>query len=207
MLTKHIGKGEKNSLKRVKVLNERNEVIEECQDKLSIEQEIAKYNKKYFRKAYSSNAYKDIIYMQLKIDQVRDKILEGRLRKEECDDERVFEFMKLLKVPIGFRQHHKEILIADWEKVVKRSKKQSASSIFSKRIYANYKCALGCKRMTKILVTYYNILIEKGYYPRRWLKILDTILEKGKGMILGKLRTITLIEADLQYVMRLYLKD
>jgi len=37
MLTKHIGKGEKNSLKRVKVLNGKNKVIKECQDKLSIE--------------------------------------------------------------------------------------------------------------------------------------------------------------------------
>ena len=138
---------------------------------------------------------------------MRDKILEGRLRKEECGDERVFEFIKLLKVPIGFRQHYKEILITDWEKVVKRSKKQSTSSIFSKHTYATYKCTLGCERMTEILVTYYNILIEKGYYPKRWLKILDAMLEKGKGMILGKLRTITLIEADLQYIMRLYLED
>jgi len=30
MLMKHIGKGEKNLLKRVKVLNERNKVIKEC---------------------------------------------------------------------------------------------------------------------------------------------------------------------------------
>ena len=61
--------------------------------------------------------------------------------------------------------------------------------------------------MTEILVTYYNILIKNRYYSKRWLKILDTILEKGKGMILGKLRTIMLIEADLQYIMRIYLED
>ena len=30
---------------------------------------------------------------------------------------------------------------------------------------------------------------------------------KGKGMILGKLRTNTLIKADLQYIMRIYLED
>jgi len=33
------------------------------------------------------------------------------------------------------------------------------------------------------------------------------MLGKGKGMIIGKLRTITLIEADLQYIMRIYLDD
>ena len=33
------------------------------------------------------------------------------------------------------------------------------------------------------------------------------MLGKGKGIILGKLRTITLIKADLQYIMRIYLED
>ena len=105
MLTKHIGKGEKNSLKRAKVLNERNEVIKEYQDKLSIEQEIAKYNKKHFRKAYSSNAYKDRIYMQLKIDQIRDKILNGELERVSCDNNDVFEFLTLLKKLGGYERN------------------------------------------------------------------------------------------------------
>ena len=38
-------------------------------------------------------------------------------------------------------------------------------------------------------------------------KILDALLSKGKGMIIGKLRTITLIEADLQCTMRMCLND
>ena len=33
------------------------------------------------------------------------------------------------------------------------------------------------------------------------------MIVKGKGMIIGKLRTITLIEVDLQYIMRIYLED
>ena len=33
------------------------------------------------------------------------------------------------------------------------------------------------------------------------------MLGKGKGMILGKLRIITLIKEDLQYIMRIYLSD
>ena len=33
------------------------------------------------------------------------------------------------------------------------------------------------------------------------------MLGKGKGMIIGKLRTITLIEADMQYIMRIVLND
>ena len=34
--------------------------------------------------------------------------------------------------------------------------------------------------------------------------MLDIILEKGKGLILGKLRTMQLIEADLQLIMRIF---
>ena len=36
------------------------------------------------------------------------------------------------------------------------------------------------------------------------MKVLDVILEKDKGPIIGKLRTIQLIEADLQLLMRIF---
>ena len=118
----------------------------------------------------------------------------------------MYEFLKLLKVPAGQRTRRiKEITEVDWERVVKRSKKRSASSVFSKRTYAVYKCALGVERMTSILVRFYNVLIKNGYYPKRWLKILDAMLGKGKGWIIGKLRIVTLIEADLQFMMRIQL--
>ena len=61
--------------------------------------------------------------------------------------------------------------------------------------------------MTDIFVRYYNLLIKNGYFPNRWLNILDSMLGKGKGFVLGKLRIITLIEADWQYIMRMYLGD
>jgi len=41
--------------------------------------------------------------------------------------------------------------------------------------------------MTKVLVTFYNLILKNRYYPKRWEKILDAMLGKGKGMILGKL--------------------
>ena len=89
--------------------------------------------------------------------------------------------------------------------MVKNSKKNSASSIFSQRTYAVYKCALDSDRMTAVLVIFYNILLKNEYFPKHWLNILDVMIGKGKGMILGKLRIITLIEADLQYIMRIFL--
>ena len=88
---------------------------------------------------------------------------------------------------------------------MKRAKKQSASSIFSKRTYSVYKCALDCDRMTSILVILLNLFLKRCYYPNRWLKLVDTMLEKGKGPIIGKLRNITLIEGDMQIGMRIFL--
>ena len=92
-------------------------------------------------------------------------------------------------------------------KAVKQAKKQSVSSVFSKRTYSVYKCALDSPRMTFVLVALLNIFIQRCYYPKRWLNQVDTSLEKGKGPILGKLRNITLIEGDLQIGMRISLNS
>ena len=48
-LSRNVGKGEKHSLKRVRVENESGEVEKELQDRDSIEREIAAYNVKHFR--------------------------------------------------------------------------------------------------------------------------------------------------------------
>jgi len=47
-----------------------------------------------------------------------------------------------------------------------------------------------------LLVKYHNYCIMKGFYLSRWLKALDVTLEKGKGLVLGKLWNIQLIEAN-----------
>ena len=51
--------------------------------------------------------------------------------------------------------------------------------------------------MTNILVEFYNIILREGYYPKRWLNLIDIMFEKGKDLIIRKLRMITLIEGDL----------
>ena len=53
-----------------------------------------------------------------------------------------------------------------------------------------------------MLVKCYIILIKCNHYPSRWLKVVDVMLEKGKGARLKKLRILEMIEADLQLVMR-----
>ena len=59
--------------------------------------------------------------------------------------------------------------------------------MFSKRTYATYKCAINSIRMNMILIKYYNTIIKQRFYPKRYLKVLDVMLDKEKGPVLGKL--------------------
>ena len=68
-----------------------------------------------------------------------------------------------------------------------------------------YKYILGSKRISYILTTFYNKIVKACYYPERWLLVLDIMIKKGKGPKLGKLRTIQLIEADMQLLIRVFM--
>ena len=70
-----------------------------------------------------------------------------------------------------------------------------------------YKMTLTNERMTNLLIKFYNMIIAVQFFPNRWLKTLVVMIEKGKGPVLGKLRTIQLIEADLQLLMRIFVND
>jgi len=207
MLTKYVGKGQKQTLKRLNIPMQDGQNYKQVSDRRTIENEIINYNKKHFKQAFTSKAYIDKIYENLRHDEIRDKVLKGELQKSECDYEEVYEFLRLLKKDLyesNFRTNE-EISENEWKKVVNKAKRKSASSVFSNRTYSIYKCALDSDEMTKILIKFCNTVMQQEIYPKRWLKVLDIILEKGKGPFLGKLRTIQLIEADLQLMMRIFI--
>ena len=56
-----------------------------------------------------------------------------------------------------------------------------------------------------LLLEFCNMIIREGYYPQYWLNILNASIKKGKGPIIGKLRNIQLIKADLQLLIRIYM--
>ena len=94
---------------------------------------------------------------------MRDKILDGKLEPQDCDNIEVYQFLKLL---ISNQTNHSNrifqpITIEDWSKEVSKAKKKSASSIFLKRTYVVYKCALDSTCMIGVLVAFYNILIKE----------------------------------------------
>jgi len=96
--------------------------------------------------------------------------LNGTLQREECDNQDVYDFIKLLKKRGEYREESNKManITGDkWRKTVKKVKKRSASSVFSKRTYSVYKCALGSNKITSILVTFYNAVLRKGHCLER----------------------------------------
>ena len=201
-LTKHVGRGPKNSLKRVHILDNNDNIDKTLIQKEKIEQAIIQHNTNHYSQALDTPTHKDKIYNKLQEDRIRDAILDGTLDINECDQMEVCQFLSLLKQPPHLRKQenrkYQEVTREHWIKEVKSAKKQSVSSVFSNRTYSVYKCTLDSQRMTFILVTMLNIFLKRRCCPQRWLKLLETSLEKGKGPTLGKLRNITLIEGDMQ---------
>ena len=64
-LTKHIGRGPKNSLKRVHIPNENNSIERTLVQKEEIEQVIIQHNIKHYSQALDTPMYKDKIYDKL----------------------------------------------------------------------------------------------------------------------------------------------
>ena len=83
-------------------------------------------------------------------------------------------------------------------------KKEKRIFCFSHRTYVVYKLLLANEEFTQILITFYNIVIEKGIILERWRNMIDTMIEKGKRPYIDKLRIIELIEGDLQLIIRIY---
>lgn len=96
-MTKYVGKGGKQSLKRVHKVNSSNRVIEIIQDRNRIEEEVSKYNENHFKKVLTSKAHNDKVHEKLDCDDVRDRILNGTLKVDECSDKDVCEFLKFLE--------------------------------------------------------------------------------------------------------------
>jgi len=105
-ISRHVGKGEREGIKRLHEVDEDNTIISTHVDRESIENKLIEHNEMHFTKAHNTIAYRDKIYKKLRDNDVRNRILEGKLNREECDDERMYEFLKLLQRP-NMRQNYK----------------------------------------------------------------------------------------------------
>ena len=79
---KHMGKGLKSSLKLLKVVNDSGQIVKRITARKEIEDELMSFNRIYYQKAHEMKVHQDKIYSQLREDQIRDKILNRQLERE-----------------------------------------------------------------------------------------------------------------------------
>ena len=112
----------------------------------------------------------------------------------------MFKFLKLLAAPQQRRRNTRFIPMTEkgWIEEVKKAKKRSVSLIFSRRACAVCKCTLTSMRVMVTLINFYSTLIRELRCVTRWLSIVEAKVEKGKELIVRRLRNVTLIEGHLQ---------
>ena len=95
-LTRHAGKGVKGCLKKL-IVEDENGNKKPILDRSFIEDKLIETNKRHFQQAKSATTCKDKMHNKLTTESVRNKILNGTLRRSECDTDELHAFLKLLK--------------------------------------------------------------------------------------------------------------
>ena len=81
------------------------------------------HNYEHFQQAHNTDMYKDKIYEKLQKENIREKILNGQLQRNDCDSEKVYRFLKLLKRGANTPNKDRSIefvKVGDWVKEVKK---------------------------------------------------------------------------------------
>ena len=78
------------------------------------------FNEAHYKKVLETKVFTNKMHNKLQDDNIRDKILWGRISKDDCDNSKVFGFMQLLKRP-NFSHYDPFELITnvEWTRVVK----------------------------------------------------------------------------------------
>ena len=122
----------------------------------------------HFSKVKESKACKDKTHTNLNDDEMRDKIMQGTLDREDCDDDNAWKFRRFLKRRASDQiDELKEVNEIKFRKLVQPAKRRSPSSMFSKRDHSVCKCAIKSDRMVKILVKFHNTMKEHNHFLNR----------------------------------------
>ena len=80
-----------------------------------VEVALINQNLKHFKKVMLTKAYQDKIYEQLENNEVRDRIINGKLSRDKCDLEDVCEFLFLSQRSNRMVQNNEYQLIIEME--------------------------------------------------------------------------------------------
>ena len=92
-----IGKGPKRLLKQIKTIDEVTKKEQIIYDRNEIEGKLIEQNLHRFKKVHNIRVYQDKIYYKLLENETRNKILDGTLKLEDCNNADVYQFLSLLK--------------------------------------------------------------------------------------------------------------
>ena len=81
----------------MKIVNNDREIIKIITARKEIEEELIRFNRSHYQKAYETKVYQDKIYQKLGDNIIRNKILNRKLERDECEDQAVCDFLKLLE--------------------------------------------------------------------------------------------------------------
>ena len=86
-------------MKRLKEADTNRKIVETYLKRKVIKESIIEFNKKYFAKVHNNLIHKDKIHNRLLEDNTRNKILKGELERGDCNNSKVYNFLKILKYP------------------------------------------------------------------------------------------------------------
>ena len=124
-------------------------------------------------------------------EEIRDKVLSRKLSRDDCDELEMFQFLSLLRINLNAKIDNIGCTRdKEWIKALRKEKRNSASSVFSKRNHAMHKCTLFSERVVNTLVKFYNLMLDHNHYPGRRLKVLGAIIEKEKVLCLANQESV-----------------
>ena len=91
-ITNNLGKGKRLGLRSIQ-----DEEEIECHNKEEIEEKVMMFDEMHFIKVKESKVHEDKICDNFNKDDLRDKILSGKLNREDCNEKNLCKFLKLLE--------------------------------------------------------------------------------------------------------------
>ena len=183
-----------------RVLLDENEIAETLRD----------FNTKHYGQAnktvFGGGDYYTLLTDKPMTNPIYKEILEGSFaeRPDLTAAQKLWSRHMRSKVPDGTDKERRKLAepmtLTEWRKFFLRAKEGTTSSVISGLHRGIYKACATDDVLATMQLTIVSLAFEFGLKGvRRWHKAVDYILEKGKGPVLGKLRTIKLLECDLNF--------